>query len=79
MSFQVIMLIVASTPFSNDWRYLDDFWACQFLYAAKLQLDKEKRIIEECAGKQKNNQPQTKKKPFEVISLPTIVSKSDLS
>ncbi|CAG8526712.1 19328_t:CDS:2 [Rhizophagus irregularis] len=42
MSFQVIMLIVASTPFSNDWRYLDDFWACQFLYAAKLQLDKEK-------------------------------------
>uniref|UniRef100_U9SQ29 Uncharacterized protein n=1 Tax=Rhizophagus irregularis (strain DAOM 181602 / DAOM 197198 / MUCL 43194) TaxID=747089 RepID=U9SQ29_RHIID len=36
------MLIVASTPFSNDWRYLDDFWACQFLYAAKLQLDKEK-------------------------------------
>ncbi|CAB4377282.1 unnamed protein product [Rhizophagus irregularis] len=33
--------VVASTPFSNDWQYLDNFWTYQFLYATKLQLDKE--------------------------------------
>ncbi|RGB32831.1 hypothetical protein C1646_705904 [Rhizophagus diaphanus] len=97
--------VVASTPFSDhDWRNIDDFWANQFLDAAKLQLDNEEifisllekvkserkgkglytywqRVIEEFGRKRKqtvieakeNSQPQTKKKPFEVISLPTVV------
>ncbi|CAB4377277.1 unnamed protein product [Rhizophagus irregularis] len=96
--------VVASTPFSNDWRYLDEFWVDQFLKTAELQLDNEifvflkekvkserkgkglrtywQGIIEECGGKRKrtaieekeNGQPQTKKKPFEVISLSMVVN-----
>uniref|UniRef100_U9SYB1 Uncharacterized protein n=1 Tax=Rhizophagus irregularis (strain DAOM 181602 / DAOM 197198 / MUCL 43194) TaxID=747089 RepID=U9SYB1_RHIID len=33
--------VVASTPFSNDWRYLDGLWSDQFLKTAELQLDNE--------------------------------------
>uniref|UniRef100_U9SM23 Uncharacterized protein n=1 Tax=Rhizophagus irregularis (strain DAOM 181602 / DAOM 197198 / MUCL 43194) TaxID=747089 RepID=U9SM23_RHIID len=71
----------ASTPFSNGWRYLDGFWVDQFLKTAELQLDneifvflKEKKRKRNAAEEKENNLPQTKMKPSEVISLPTIVN-----